>query len=76
MLFKDNCRYGQNTPTLILKNLKPEKSTKIFVIIFKLLYSRSIITFRKVNNFMEDKFDIGKYVKFLGNYNIDNFRFL
>ena len=28
---------------------------------------------RKVNNFVEDKFDMGKYVKSLGNYDIDNF---
>ena len=36
--------------------------------------SRKYYSIRKVNNFMEDKFDIGKYVKFLGNCNIDNYR--
>ena len=29
---------------------------------------------RKVNNLVEEvRFDIGKYTKLLGNYNIDNF---
>ena len=35
--------------------------------------SKKHYSIRKVNNFIADEFDIGKYVKFIGNYNIDNF---
>lgn len=35
--------------------------------------SKIYYSIRKVNNFIADEFNIGKYVKFIGNYNIDNF---
>ena len=49
-----------------------EESGKILnkyqISMFKKYYS-----IRKINNLIEDKADITKYVQFLGNFNIDKF---
>ena len=40
---------------------------------YQISMSKKYYSIRKINNQIEDKADITKYVQFLGNFNIDKF---